>query len=186
MNIINALFQDLNIFYISNNEKFSITNPLYTQANNSEILTWYNYQTKQYFYTYDEYYAWVVNNLQYSLVIDNKVLIQMYYVQKEKSITQASLSFLPHPDLLMSYFRFDMDTNSCKDYYHNSYHVNFGYRSDDIRFSLNRFPHPSEFLRFVLFLLGHEEFKAFNRKRFFNDLNSLGEQYSHNFDFTLT
>lgn len=185
MSNINSLFQDLKIFYISNNEKFSLTNPLFTQKNNSEILTWYNYKSKQSFYTYDEYYLWVINNLQYSVVIDDKVLVQIYYVQKGKDITKASLSFLPHPDLLMSYFRFDMDTENNKDYYHNSYHINFGYRSDDVRFTLNRFPYPSEFLRFVLFLMGYDEFKTFNRKRFFDDLNSIGDQYSHNFDFTI-
>lgn len=33
--------------------------------------------------------------------------------------------------------------------------------------------------------MGNSEFKTFNKKKFFDDLNSIGETYSHLFDFVL-
>lgn len=185
MSLIPTLFQDLNVFYLSNNKKYLITNPFFSIAKDGSSLTWFNYQPREKFYFYEDYYEWVSNNLQYSLAIDDKVLIQIFFHETGDKIVQGSLGFLPRPDLYFPYFRFDMDLLNSKDYYHNSYHVNFGYRSDDVRFSLHRFPHPSEFLRFVLFLMGREEFNRYNRNRFFDDLTKFDEKYSHLFDFSI-
>ncbi len=186
MSTIRALHHNLDIFYKSNFEKWSMSNPLYAISPDKKTLTWYNYQTKQSFYSYEEYYAWVADNLQYSIALGENILLQIFYQELENGVSKGSLSFLPHPDLLMTYMRFDMDKNNWKHYYHNSFHIHFGYRSEELRFSLNRFPHPSEFIRFCLFLMGNDEFENFNRNRFFNDLTTFGERHSHIFDFTLT
>ncbi len=163
-------------------EQYSLTNPLFCISPNKKKLTWLNYRSKESFYTYEEYYNWVNNNLQYSIAISDKALIQIFFEGDGKKILKSSLAFLPNPNILMSYFRFDMDLLSCKNYYHNSYHINFGYRTDDVRYSLNKFPYPSEFIKFSLFLIGKDEFLFFKKDHFFSDLNSLGEKYSHFFD----
>lgn len=180
-----ALHHNLDIFYKTNFSKLEIRNPFYQLTSDSKTLTWYNYQVKQFFYSYEEYYAWVSDHLQYSLAFGDHGLIQIFYQEFKTGVQKGSLGFLPHPDLLMTYFRFDMDTHACSDYYHNSFHINFGYRSDDLRFSLNRFPFTSEFLRFCAFLTGNVEFSDFNRKRFFGDLGTMGEKYSHLFEFNV-
>lgn len=185
MILVKNLHANLLLAYNHYSKKYSISNPLFCLSPNGKILTWLNYTSREYFYTYEEYYQWVNENLQYSLALSENVLVQIFYEEKDNKIIRGSLCFLPHPDLLMSYFRFDMDVEKCKNYYHNTYHINFGYRSDDVRYSLNRFPYPSEFIKFCLFLMGNEEFNRFSKKKFFNDLNSVGESYSHLFDFII-
>lgn len=164
-------------------ERYSLTNPLFHLSNDKKTMSWYNYKPKEHFYTYEEYYQWANDNLQYSIAISNKALIQLFYYEKDSNITKASLSFLPNPDELMSYFRFDLDCENHEDYHHNSSHINFGYRADNIRYSLNKFPYPSEFIKFCLFVAGNHELTNFNGRKFLADLDTRGELYCHLFDF---
>lgn len=182
---IENLYQNLRHTYNLYSNKYIIANPLFEMSPNRKILTWRNYQSRESFYYYEDYFQWVTDNLQYSIAIDDRALVQIFFEENGGKIIRGSLSFLPQPDLLMPPFRFDLDTKNNKSYYHNSYHINFGYRSDDIRFTLNKFPYPSEFLKFCLFLNGCSEFSCFSKRKFFKDLSSLGESYSHVFDFNV-
>jgi hypothetical protein len=180
---VNALFQNTHMIYNCLAERYNITNPFFILSPSKRMLTWTNYLTKEKFYSYEEYYDWVSNNLQYSMSLSEVAFFQIFFEEKDGEIFRGSLSFLPRPDLLMTPFRFDLDLLNVKSYYHNSYHVNFGYRSDDFRFTVNKFPFPSEFVKFCLFLNGSEEFNSFNRKKFFKSLGLIREDYSHSFDF---
>lgn len=182
---IKNLHANLSLAYNFFSKQYNIVNPFFEISPNGKLLTWKNYKSKESFYNYEEYFHWVNENLQYSIAISETAFIQVFFEEEDGVISKGSLSFLPYPDLLMVPFRFDMDTKNCKDYYHNSYHINFGYRSDDVRFSLNRFPFPTEFIKFCLFLNGNSEFTHFNKKKFFNDLTAIGELYSHLFDFEI-
>jgi hypothetical protein len=180
---VKNLYNNLLTFYNECHEKYDLQNPFFCLNSLGNVLTWTSYQSKASFYTYEEYFKWVVDNNQYSLAIGERILIQVYFEQSKTAITKASMSFLPSPDILMGYFRLDMDRNKPVDYYHNSYHINFGYNTDDVRFTLQKFPYPSEFIKFSLFLAGQSDFKIHNKKKFFPDLSSFGESFSHCFDF---
>jgi len=182
---VRNLYNNLRLSYNVFSKTFDIANPLFQITNDEQILSWHKYLPKESFNTYEEYFEWVNSNLQYSLAISDVGFIQIFYKSENDKIVKASLAFLPNPNMMMSFFRFDLDSINCKDYYHNTYHINFGYRSDDIRYTLNRFPYPSEFIKFILFLLGKFEFKSYNKKKFFIDLDSIPELYSHRFDFKI-
>lgn len=179
-NLYNNLLTTYNLYY----SKYDLQNPLFCMKGNN-VLTWHSYLSKEYFHSYEEYYNWVVSNSQYSMAIGENVLVQLYYEEHKGEIYKASLTFLPSPDSLMCYFRFDMDTVNVANYYHNSYHINFGYNSDDIRFTLTRFPYPSEFIKFILFLCGNSEFTTHSTGHFFLDLSTKGELFTHFFDFII-
>ncbi|HLO59212.1 MAG TPA: hypothetical protein VK179_10750 [Bacteroidales bacterium] len=181
MSSTKTLYSNLERIYNANFRKYDLQNPFFCLKNNE--LTWHSYVPKESFYTYDEYFKWVINNNQYSLAVSGKALIQVYFREENRIITKGTLAFLPEPDSFMTYFRFDMDTINPAPYYHNTYHIHFGYRSDDIRFSLYKFPYPSEFIKFTLFLLGNSEFTSHNNERFFSDLATIGESFSHKFEF---
>lgn len=181
MSTVKKLYIDLKQFYNCSYLKYNLQNPLF--CINGNHLTWNNYLPKESFYTYEEYFDWVVNNNQYSLVILDNLLLQIFYEEKNAKIVKGSLTFLPNPDSMMSYFRFDMDTQKAKDFYHNSYHINFGYNSDDVRFTLFKFPYPSEFIKFALFLSGRSEFTKHSQSKYFTDLRAIGESFSHFLDF---
>lgn len=182
---VENLHANLKTTYNANFRKYSLSNPFFTLSANKNVLSWNNYLPKQRLLDYELYYDWINENLQYSLGIHKKAVIQIYFEQTKHGVNKSSLTFLPHPDLEMPYFRFDMDSLKWKDYYHNSYHIHFGFNCDNIRFSLHRFPHPSEFIKFCLFLLGDTSITALKRNNFFADLSTIGEKFSHFFDFKL-
>lgn len=180
---VQDLYTDIQKYYNLNYRDSQLINPRFIINDNK--LTWASYKTKENKETYEEYFQWVLDNSQFSLQINDEALIQIFYEEdiKSKEVFRGSLSFLPRPDYLMSYFRFDFDRNAKIDYSHNSYHINFGYRSDDLRFSLKKFPYPSEFMNMVLFFLNKKEIKSFDKGNFYADLDSIGELYNHSFDF---
>ena len=191
--LINELYNNLNIFYNQNWNKFRLINPLFIIDNSSNSLTWANYKSKESFDTYEEYFYWTLDNNQYSLMIDELGLVQIFYHFKNNSVNNSSLSYLPNPEITSEYFRFDLDERGINDFSHTFYHFQFSYPFNNFRIPIKSFPYPSEFLNYILFLLGLKELKNFNKNNSFEDLDSLqlknrlnenkGFLYNHCIDF---
>lgn len=181
---IRHLYTNLNQFYNLEYRDFHLLNPKYII--NGSKLTWSKYVPRENQETYEEYFQWVLDQGQFSLQIGDFAVIQIFFEEDmNHEVYRGSLSFLPEPTYLYSYFRFDFDSLANINYTHNSYHVNFGYKSDDLRFSLKRFPYPSEFIKFALFLTAKKEIASFPGTNFFTDLDSMKEDYNHCIDFRL-
>jgi hypothetical protein len=154
-------------------------------------VSWENYRTNEKFETYNEYYNWVINKIQYSFMLKDESAIQIF-LEGERSgkkdnyvLVKGKMAYLPRPDKYSEYFRFDVDYKKANDYDHTAYHAHFGYRSKDVRFSLYQFPTPSEFVKFVLFIDYGYHYMHFNSKNFFDDLDLLGNKYNHNLSFVV-
>ena len=184
---IDKIFLDIQYFYNSFAIKYNITNPRFVKSDT--VISWSNHIPTERFITYEEYYHWVYNKSQYSFSLENDSLVQLYFEGKwgkEKKkrvvkVSKASMAYLPNPASYSEYFRVDMDLDNAKNFCHNSYHVHFGYRNDELRISLYQYPLPSQF---TIFLLNSEEdIRAFSKDRFFPSLDYLKEQYNHKLEF---
>lgn len=175
---IKDMFLDLRKFY---NEHYRfLLNPFYTLFDN-KILSWKNYDLYQHFDLYEEYFRWVTNEFQYSIMLSDGSVIQIYAEEGQNGeIVKANYSFLPNTNTKFEYFRFDLDSPNKKDYTHTIYHVHFGHNKPEMRLSLYQFPLPSEFIKFILAALYYKkEFYNFKKTNFFPDLDQLSNRYHH-------
>ena len=60
-------------------------------------------------------------------------------------------------------------------------HIHFGYKNDDLRVSLHKYPLPSQFVAFLL--NSKEKVAVFDKDKFFPSLDDLKELYNHKFEF---
>jgi hypothetical protein len=185
---IESVYSNLLTFYNVNNNEYKFLNPRMEKL--CDCISWKNYKGNEKFENYDEYYQWALDNVQYSFMFSDESMIQVYFegVRKKKKfvITKGSMSYLPMPKKYSEYFRFDLDYDREEDYVHTSYHIHFGYRSKDIRFSLMRFPYPSEFIKMILFLDYDKEVNYYNRSMFMEDLRERSIEYNHALDFVVS
>jgi hypothetical protein len=175
--LISKLHTNLKIAYSENSSKHEIINPFFVW--NGNTVSWNNYLGKNPHGNYEEYFQWVYDNNQFSFEVADFCVAQVYYEVKEEKIEKASLAFLPFPNLSHQYLRFDLDHEAARDFEHCSYHVHFGYPSNMVRLALFNYPWPSEFMKFVLFMIGKEQVQKFSSQNFFPSLDLLGNKHNH-------
>lgn len=183
---LEKIYNNLFTFYNMNYRKYMLTDPRF-YLNDALQLTWYNHITNESFENYEQYYDWVFDNVQYSLKLDDDSLLQFFFEAeregKKNHAKKGSMAYLPNPRNYSEYFRFDVDLKREENYVHTSYHIHFGYRSKNVRFTLNRFPMPSEFVRFIFFLHYGEWVEEFNKNNFWETLEERNIKYNHALDF---
>jgi hypothetical protein len=162
--LIDNLFSDLRSFYDKHFSNYHLANPLFYR--NDYELSWNNRLSDPRDNDYEIEYAWVVNNLQYSLSIDDKGLFQFFYCTKNDVLEKANIMFLPNPNLSHQYIRFDFSPYDSKTYYHPEIHFHFGYPSNSMRIALEKIPYPSTFIQFIIHLIGIQEKTNFDAKKF--------------------
>lgn len=182
---IQSLFYDLDTFYKANFKEHKLINPRYEMTFNT--LSWEKHISNEKFDFYPQYYEWAVNKIQYSFMLEDESIIQIYYegerIKKKYIVTKGSMAYLPRPDKYSEYFRFDVDYKKAQHFNHTAYHIHFGYRAKDVRFSLFHFPTPSEFIKFILFLDYQKTIASFKSKNFFDDLDTIKNEYNHILSF---
>ncbi|OPD59415.1 hypothetical protein [Bacillus anthracis] len=182
---IQSLYYDLQTFYNANRRAHHFLNPRYEM--NYNTLTWEKHIPNEKFDTYHEYYDWAVNKIQYSFMLQDESIVQIFFEGEPKKkkfiVTKGSMAYLPRPDKYSEYFRFDVDYKSAQHFNHTAYHVHFGYRAKDVRFSLFHFPAPSEFIKFILSLDYNQPQQCFNAQNFFKDLDEINNNYNHSLRF---
>lgn len=178
---IKSVFNDLDTFYKAYSRQYKFMNPRYAKTYNS--LSWENHISNEKFDSYEEYYQWVIDKIQYSLLLGDESAVQIYFEGERKGkkyeIKKGSMAYLPNPKKYSEYFRFDLDYKNSEHYNHTAYHIHFGYKAKDVRFSLLSMPLPSEFIKFILFLDYNVEYEYFNDKNFLPDLDKLDNKYNH-------
>jgi len=179
--LINKLETNLKIAFSENSMKHEVVNPFFIRSGNT--ISWGNYLGKNPQQYYDSYFQWVYDNYQFSFEITDLCVAQLYYEFSEDKITKASLAFLPYPHLSHQYLRLDLDHEATRDFDHCSYHVHFGYPSNMVRLALFNFPWPSEFMKFILFMVGKEKIQKFLPQNFFPNLDDLGNKHNHSMSF---
>lgn len=182
-----SLYSDLDIFYKANSRKYNLLNPRYKFDN--RVLSWQNHISNEKFETYPEYFEWVISEVQYSLMLSDESVVQIYFEgeknKKKFVITKGSMAYLPRPDKYSEYFRFDVDAINARDFDHTAYHIHFGYKAKDTRFCMFEFPFPSEFIKLILSMDYGISFETFNPKKVFKNLDSFGSKYNHSFRLTM-
>jgi hypothetical protein len=162
--LIDNIYKDLSCFYNDYFLKYSLANPFFYRNDNE--LSWNNRLSDPRENDYEIEYAWIVENLQYSLSIDDKGLFQFYYCTQNSELLKANIVFLPNPYLSHQYIRFDFSPLDSKTYFHPEIHFHFGYPSNSIRIALEKMPYPSNFIQFVIHLLGIEGINNFDNRKF--------------------
>ncbi|MCK4261217.1 MAG: hypothetical protein KAX49_19740 [Halanaerobiales bacterium] len=182
---VKSLYSNLKTFYNLKARELHFLNPRFILVQNT--LTWDKHISNEKFITYPEYYNWVVNNSQYSLMFEDESYIQIYFESdgEDENVKKGSMAYLPEPEQYSEYFRFDLDMNNITPYNHTAYHIHFGYRSKDVRFCLYQFPFPSEFIKFILTSVYEYEVSCFNPQKLFSNLDELNNQYNHHLSFSL-
>lgn len=178
MKILNKLYNNAETYY--NLKLMSLYNKKIIKKDN--CLTWPNYLGKLAYTSYEEYYEFSLNNGQYSFLLVDDSMVQLYYECHNNIIKKANLAYLPSSNNGYTYFRFDLDINSKTNYYHNTYHIHFGFNSNNFRLSLYSFPYPSEFLNFINSLYKNFD-KNFSSDKLLKNLDELKEEYNHCFLF---
>jgi hypothetical protein len=152
-------------FYNDNFRIYHLANPYFYRNDNE--LSWRNHLSDPRNDDYEIEYEWIVNNLQYSLSINDSGLFQFFYCcTKDNVLEKANIMFLPNPDLSHQYIRFDFSPQDSKTYYHPEIHFHFGYPSNSMRISLDKIPFPSNFIRFIVHLIGIQEITNFDDRKF--------------------
>jgi hypothetical protein len=162
--LIDEIHTDLYSFYNDYFSKYNLVNPFFYR-NDSE-LSWNNRLPDPRENDYEIEYTWIVENLQYSLSIDDKGLFQFYYCTQKGELLRANIAFLPNPDFSHQYIRFDFTPLDSRTYFHPEIHFHFGYPSNSMRIAIGKMPYPSNFMQFVIHLLGFQEITGFNNKKF--------------------
>lgn len=166
--------------------KYNMMNPRFF-LNDMNQISWLGYISNEKFETYEEYYFWVLDNVQYSFSFGDDSLVQFFFEGEAKGkkieVIKASMAFLPNPYSYSDYFRFDMDLKNEVDFEHVSYHAHFGYRSKNVRFTIYKYPMPSEFVKLIRFLHYSTTIKSFSENKFWENLNERGIKYNHALDF---
>ena len=188
---IKALHTDLLKYYNLKFRELGLRNPNFLF--DGSRVSWNKYRPREEFTTYKEYYDWVLENFQYSLMLSDDSVVQIYYevnqaTDREK-LDKASLAFLPNPLTVdidgVNYIRLDCDMDSHIDYFHTAYHIHFGYRSQ-MRVSLFQFPTPSQFFNFIMNAAYNDFYSP--QKTLKNcsilDLDSQGYKYQHYLNVT--
>jgi hypothetical protein len=178
--LIDNLHNDLLSFYNNNYKIYNLANPLFYRNDNE--LSWTNHMSDPRDNDYEIEYAWIVKNLQYSLSIDDKGLFQFFYSTKNDVLEKANVMFLPNPDISHQYIRFDFSPCDSNTYYHPEIHFHFGYPSSSMRIALEKIPYPSNFILFVIHLIGIQEITNFDKKNFV----ILGSQKTKNHFLTFS
>jgi|GEM_PF-4804663 len=162
--LIDDLHNDLSVFYNNNFSEFKLGNPFFYRNNNE--LSWNNRLSDPKENDYEVEYNWIVENLQYSLSIEDIGLFQFYYYTKNNELLNANIMFLPNPYLSHQYIRFDFSPLDSKTYFHPEIHFHFGYPSNSMRIAIEKMPYPSSFMQFIFHLFGLHEFINFNNSKF--------------------
>jgi hypothetical protein len=149
--LIDDLYHDLYSFYNDYFSTYNLTNPFFYRNDNE--LSWNNRLSDPRENDYEIEYAWIVENLQYSLSIDDKGLFQFYYNTKNNRLSKANIMFLPNPDISHQYIRFDFAPLDSKTYFHPEIHFHFGYPSNSMRIAVEKMLYPSNFMQFIIHLL---------------------------------
>ena len=178
MSEINKILTSLEKLYRHNYKL--IINPNFTSHNNE--LVWGKYKENKSFEEYDEYYNWIMNEGQYSLMFLDNSAIQIKIQFKDDKLIKASYSYIPQPDNEYIYLRFDLDNKSSRDFVHTDYHIHFGYNNKHIRVSLHCFPSPTELIEFILaFIYNNKRFYKKYDSKFTPSLDELNTKYHHYF-----
>ncbi len=182
---LSRVYTNIEKIYHINRVKYGIMNPRFCK-NNLNQITWVNHVSNEKFESYEEYYLWVNENLQYSFSLNEDSFVQFFFegekVGKKIEVYKGSMAYLPNPYTYSEYFRFDMDLKNEKDYGHESYHVHFGYRAKDVRFALYKYPLPSEFMKLVEFLHYNISITGFVQNNFWETLSDRGIKFNHCLD----
>ncbi len=183
---LNHVYSNIMQMYNCHREDYGIMNPRFIKNEHYQI-TWINYLGIERFETYEEYYFWAYENVQYSFSLQDDSLIQIFYKAekqgKKEVVVEGSMAYLPSPYKYCDYFRFDIDTNNEESFRHTSYHAHFGYRSKDVRFTLVRYPMPSEFVKLVMNLCYGVHIGGFSSDKFWESLDDRGINYNHYINF---
>jgi hypothetical protein len=162
--LIADLYNDLMSFYQAHFSNYNFGNPLFFR--NDKELSWRNKLSDPRENDYEIEYTWIVDNLQYSLSMDDIGLFQFYYCTQNDELSKANIVFLPNPDISHQYIRFDFAPLDAKTYFHPEIHFHFGYPSNSMRIAVEKMPYPSNFMLFVFHLLGHQELISFYGSKF--------------------
>ena len=158
------LHKDLSSFYNSHFEEYNFANPFFYRNDNE--LSWNKRLPDPRENDYENEYTWIVNNLQFSLSMDDIGLFQFYYGTEKDELVKANIAFLPNPDISHQYIRFDFAPSDDKTFFHPKIHFHFGYPSNSMRITVEKVPYPSSFLQFVIHLLGRKELINFDNRKF--------------------
>lgn len=173
---------DLHTFYNANYRRWKLQNPSFVQKDG--CLTWRNRVGINHEEDYEKLYQQVIDDVQYSLMIENRAVVQIYYQSSHGKVTDAALAFIPEPGTGLEYFRLDFDLRRAKHFSHTTYHAHFGFHCKEMRFSIKEFPYPSQFLRFICGIAFQRKIEHFNRDKFLaDDLVSTGCKHHHGLGF---
>jgi hypothetical protein len=179
---IRDLAVDLTTFYNVNYRRWSLHDPNFVETDGS--LTWRKRSGFLRIDDYDRFYQQVIDDVQYSLMIDSAAVVQLYYQADGKRLCEASLAFIPKPGSGREYFRLDFDARRARDYSHTVYHGHLGFNCKDMRFSVKEYPYPSQFLRFACALAFGQKIQSYNRDKFLgHDLGAWKSKYHHSLSF---
>ena len=182
---LSTVYANIEQVYNIKREQYDLMNPRFCKNANNQI-TWLNHISNEKFDSYEEYYFWVNENLQYSFLLNEDSFVQFFFegekVGKKIEVYRGSMAYLPNPYTYSEYFRFDMDLKNEKDYKHVSYHVHFGYRAKDVRFALYKYPLPSEFLKLIQFLHYDISLTKFSQNKFWESLSDRNIAFNHCLD----
>ena len=185
---LDTVYSNIEFLYNNHGQEYGIINPRFTK-NSANQITWHNHLSNEKFETYEEYYSWANENFQYSFGLQDDSLVQLYFEGKQEGrkiiVTKGSMAFLPNPYSYSEYYRFDIDTSegTVKDYSHPTYHIHFGYRAKDVRFTLYIYPMPTEFLKLIEFLHFEKQIKKYSESKFWESLEERNVKFNHSLDF---
>lgn len=184
MTVSRAMHSDLERFYHENFRNAGLTNPRFILEDRKR-LSWADRKPWQAFNTYEEYFHWVLNENQYSLIVQESAFVQIYYEDTNNNEFISSLSFIPEPGLRLPYLRLDCDPSAARDFIHNSFHMHIGYDSQDYRLPLHKFPFPSEFMKVAIGILQGQDSGPLIVERMHHDLDLRGEKFRTFLDFRI-
>lgn len=183
---LSEIYSNIEQMYNIYGEKFGLMNPRFIKNDNYQI-TWLHHISNEKFETYEEYYFWAYENVQYSFSLQDDSLVQFFFegqkCGKRIPINKGSMAYLPNPYSYSEYFRFDIDLDNEKDYDHPSYHAHFGYRAKDVRFTLYKYPMPTEFLKLIQFLHYGISIESYSKEKFWENLSDRKIKFNHYLDF---
>ena len=183
---LNDIYINIQQMYNIYGRKYGLMNPRFIKNDNGQI-TWLIHISNEKFETYEEYYLWVNENLQYSFSLEDDSLIQIFFEGKRQGkkipVKKGSMAYLPSPYSYSEYFRFDVDLDNEKDYAHPTYHAHFGYRAKDVRFTLFKYPMPTEFLKLIQFLHHEVPIEQYAKEKFWETLADRNIKFNHCLDF---
>ena len=97
---LSEIYSNIEQMYNIYGEKFGLMNPRFIKNDNYQI-TWLNHISNEKFETYEEYYFWAYENVQYSFSLQDDSLVQFFFegqkCGKRIPVNKGSMAYLPNP-----------------------------------------------------------------------------------------